>query len=120
MKNSNFTRDQFAKFLFSQNRKIKNYNFDLLHDIKQIMNFAYNRENTADENGQTITNRPIEKSFFFFVRESGTWLVDEENTETLQSIEKSFNHIEKFKITIIANCDYFYKTPFAKVQKLTN
>ena len=111
-------RDELAKFFFSQSEKIKNYNFDLCHDIAKIVNYAYNADNYRGEDGQLITNRPVRKDFFFFVGEYGSWLVDSENVDLLNSIENNRDYLDKYLMTITINCDYLFNEEFAKIVKL--
>ena len=111
-------RDNFAKFIFSKNETIKQYNFDLFHDIAKIIKYAYNSDNYRNENQEIITNKEVVKEYIFYVREQGTHLVDASDSKTITHLDLVFNYVEKFKIVIVANCDYLHNIEFAEVTNL--
>jgi len=116
----NLDRTEFTIFFLKQNRKIKNYKFDLFHDINTIMNFAYNHNNYRDKSGQIVTDKPIYKSYFWYIREQGTHLIETHDKETIDAVEKAFKTTEKFELTITANCDYLHNVPFCQVKCFRN
>ena len=111
-------RDEFAKFIFNQNTKIKNYNFDLFHDIAKIVNFAYDSNNYRNEFKEIISDKPVKKEYNFYVKSLGSWLFDKENISSIKHIEKDSDYLNKYEITIIPNCDYLYNTEFATIKKI--
>ena len=112
------TNDQFAKFMFAQSEKINNYNFDLFHDIRDIVNYCYNCDNYRDETRQIITNKPVIKTYIFFVRPMGTYLFDVNDISNINHVENNCEVINKYKIEITLNHSYLYNEEFAKVTKL--
>jgi len=118
MKTIKLNRDQLVKFFFDQNKKIENYNFDLFHDIAKIVNYAYNSDNYRDTNGQIETNKPVLKEYIFFVRKLGSWLFDSDNLSMINQVNKDNDYLNKYEITIIANCDYLLNIDFATIKQL--
>mgnify|MGYP003629921806 FL=1 len=120
MKNQKFSQDQLVDFFFEQGKKIKNYKFDLFYDIAKIVNYSKDVNNYRDEYGQIITNKPVEKKYIFLIRETGTYLIEKEDTETIKSVERAFSEDahQKYEIVIIPNSSYLFDRSFCEISKL--
>ncbi len=110
-------RDQFAKFIFAQSDKIQNYNFDLFHDITKLVNFAYDSNNYRNEYKEIITDKPVQKTYFLYIKSFGSWLFDEDQKENIKATEDN-EYLNKYKVVITLNCDYIYNKEFAEVTKI--
>lgn len=113
------SQDQLAKLMFNKGLEVTSYNFDIFYDIKKIVDYSSNADNYRDEHKSIITNKPVRKTFKWFIRETGSYLVDIEDTDWIKAVEKNFEStLGIYEITITANCDYIYKESFAKVEKI--
>ena len=117
METLNLTRDELAKFMFDQSNKIEMYNFDLCHDIAQIVNYSYDFKNYSNDRGQIITNTPVVKQYYFYVRKTGTYLLDV-GDPCNESMKHTLGYDDKYKISIIPNCDYLYNVKFAQITQI--
>jgi hypothetical protein len=111
-------RDNLAKFIFAQSSKIESYNFDLCHDIAKLLKYACNSDNYRNENGEIESRKPVVKEYYFYIRKTGSFLIDVEDETSNQIIEKAYDNINKYKISISPNCDYLYNTEFATIETL--
>jgi hypothetical protein len=114
----NLTRDELMTFIIDQSRKVKNFKFDLCHDIRKVMNYAYDFEGMRDENGELITDTPIYKEYVWQFRDSGTFLWDIENKEQINHVREHMGVIEEYKLRVTKNCDYLHNVPFAEITKI--
>ncbi len=113
-----YNKDNFAKFIFNQAKKIKYYSFDLFYDISRLVEYDKCYENYTDLSGNIITDKPVEKTFILLIRTSGSHLYEETDIDLIETTEGVFDTLNKYKITITANCDYLHKVSFARVEKL--
>lgn len=118
MNTEKMTPDQFALFIFGQTEIVKNYTFDLCHDIARITNYAYNPDNYRNEHGRIETTKPIKKTFYFFVRDTGTFLFEDGEDKRISHVEEQKYYTQKFKIILTPNHYYLLNESFAEVTTL--
>ena len=106
--NMKFTQDNFAKFIFSQGLKIKNYNYDLFYDIVQIQKDRQYNSN--------IHSQPIYRKYYLFIRELGSHLIYEDEKDLFDTL--FINNDKVFEITFCFNYTYFRNEYFANIKKL--
>lgn len=81
-------KDQFAKFVAEELLTIKSYSFDVFYDIIQFNNII--KETEIDK---------VERVYFWYLRECGTWLIDANNTDTIEQIKVAFEHSKIYQLT---------------------
>ena len=112
MKNEKFNKDSFARFIFNESAKIEMYNFDVFYDIKSIMNT--NDEKLRED--KFPTEKPIFQTYFWFTRNTGTWLCKEEEETMYKSYENNSTNI--FKLEFCLNESYFSNQEYCTITKI--
>lgn len=99
------TQDEFAKFIAEQILTIEMYQFDILYDVRRIVDeLQENRGNSE---------KPVLKTFHLMIRSTGCDLV-EPNDENYNLFEQRSDKI--FCLNFCWNRDYF-NLPFCEVTK---
>lgn len=81
-------KNQFALFVADIIKEIKNYNYDVFYDV-----ILFDKEIKETEKEDT------QKSFFCYIRDSGTHICEADNLEFINSVQKAFEHTKIFKLT---------------------
>ena len=100
-------RDQFAKFIAHRLLSIDNYNFDVLYDIKKIVELSNER--------RSLTPLPAKTTFHLMIRSTGSDMIkpDDENYSIYDDRTS-----EVYSLEFCWNCDYQSNTPFCIVSQL--
>lgn len=101
-------KDEFAKFMFNIGLSLKNYNFDVCHDIHTIKSHEMKDLAVAYKinNNSTETNIPIARKFTLFIREAGTNISI--GAQSIDIYNQLLLDAEKaYKMTFCWNSDYF-------------
>jgi len=107
MTNVTMTNDDFAKFIANEILSIKNYNFDMMYDIKKIV-IEFNKY-------RGISEKPIETEYHLMLRETGCDLV--EPSDELYKTYKQRND-KIFSLLFCWNCYYMHKKSYCIVNQL--
>lgn len=106
----NYTKNTFAIWLLEQvTKNVQDYQFDIFYDIELIVNEL--KQNRSE------SNQKIEKTFFLFLRSTGSNLISNQESIDFFLFMKQ-NNEKCFKITFCFNADYFADSYFAKVTEI--
>lgn len=103
------TRDQFAKFIASIILDIDNYSFDVLYDIKQVMDLQERNRSESEVKRESILH--------LMIRNTGCDLVKPNDTNYR---EYKLRSTKIYALKFCWNCDYFSKESFCDVIELIN
>lgn len=108
-------KNNFAKFFIDEAQNtIKNYFFDIFYDIRTIMEMNRIREK---EIFNEISNKPIFTQVVWYLRENGTYLLMEHETNSLETTYDK-NSRKKYILTFCINSDYFREEEYCTVNEL--
>ena len=108
MKLGKLDQDEFAKFMVVHVLKIVNYNFDVMYDIKKVVDkFNENRANSED---------PIFETLNLMIRDTGSDLIDPSD-ENYKIYEQRSDEV--YSLKFCWNYSYFWgDNVFCEVIKL--
>ena len=101
------TQDEFAKFIAQAILDIEHYSFDLLYDIKRIM------DELAEKRSET--REPQKSNYHLMLRNTGADLIkpDDENYKLYNNRSNII-----YSLTFCWNCSYMMGESFCNIDKI--
>lgn len=113
-----FSKQEFAEFFLNELNMVPNYKFDAFYDIASIMGRIKKTIDTETFKRE-ITSTVFTVRFYWFLRETGTDYLDNENPSNSELYNSYFERNKiAYRIRIVVNSDYLCKEKYATVERI--
>lgn len=113
-----FSKEEFVEFFLDELNMVRNYKFDAFYDIASFMGRIKETIDT-DTFKREMTSTVFTVRFYWFLRETGTDYLDNENPSNFELYNYYFERNKiAYRIKIVVNSDYLCKEKYATIQRI--